>query len=571
MSLASWFQDLRIRLLAEELYRDTEGMLPFIAVVTWGGVIVMTGGIVGVGGVLGGLARETVRQLEIQFAGKEIAREAAREAARYLVVMIVEAVMSMLPEGDSIEYKIGRRFLHGLCEGFSGGAVTHYLSELDNRLERAARLVPEVAANVATKGGYRAYLVYRKVSVAVDKLTIVVHAVQVLENAEAQRIADQLSKFGDEAGIGFLVILFVVVYVNFLVTSEKKDLDAWVDRQRQALQHMIKETGHDIADYLDGLRADLDELKGAPVTPEVLHKHDEKLRQVIKDRLSKGAHEVTGVADFLVRILREMGVENWEELRKLDIEDLLARGWSALPKTTLLPEVAEELGHALGELAGTIMLERRLTPDSVRKGSGLIYGRRPHDMATTALKGGIWRALWRFVLFPFQDLSSLSEPMRKALESQQVGAATSAGGATFSKISHGDSAYRQLLLDLLGDSDEISRRIIKLAGDKGLKDGINTLVTSAADKLPPHFGELIKSEDPKWPADAVMFVLYAWLRIGMQHLLSVFELIHDDKPFGGKFKIADLLDVLGIDVDLKDKEALALKALTSFTRRQAKQ
>ena len=145
------------------------------------------------------------------------------------------------------------------------------------------------------------------------------------------------------------------------------------------------------------------------------------------------------------------------------------------------------------------------------------------------------------------------------------------GGATFSKISHGNSAYRQLFLDLLGDSDEISRRIIKLAGDKRLKAGINTLVTSAADKLPPHFGELIKSEDPEWPAGAVMFVLYTWLRIGMQHLLSVFELIHDDKPFGGKFKIADLLDALGIDVDLKDKEVLALKALTSFTRKQTKQ
>ena len=230
----------------------------------------MTGGIVGVGGVLGGLAREIVRQLEIKFAGKEIAREAARRAAPYLVAMIVEVVMSMLPEGDSIEYKIGLRFLHGLCQGFSSGAVTHYLSELDNRLKHAAQLVPEVAANVASRGGYRAYLIYRKVSVAADKLTIVLHTVQVLENAEAQRIADQLSKFGDEAGIGFLIILFVVVYVNFLVTSEEKDLDAWADRQRQALQHMIKETGNDIGVYVDGLRADLDELKGAPVTPEVL-------------------------------------------------------------------------------------------------------------------------------------------------------------------------------------------------------------------------------------------------------------------------------------------------------------
>ena len=91
----------------------------------------------------------------------------------------------------------------------------------------------------------------------------------------------------------------------------------------------------------------------------------------------------------------------------------------------------------------------------MRKGSSGIYGRRPSHVASSALKGGIWRALWRFVLFPFHDLSSLTEPMRKALESQQVGDSTSAGGATFTKTSHGDTAYRQLLLDLLGDSDEI--------------------------------------------------------------------------------------------------------------------
>jgi len=573
MHLADWFQDLRLQLFAEQLYASTKGMLPIIAVVTWGGVIVMTGGVVGIGGWLGGVARQTVRELGVEFAGKEIAQKAARKAAPYLVGLIVETVISVFPEGDSLEYQIGRRFLHGFSGGFSGGAVTHYLSALDERLERAAKLVPEVAANVATKGGYRAYLVYRKVSVAVDKLTIVVKTIQVLDRVHAQQIAVQLTSLGEYVGVGFLVILFVVVYVNFLVTAKQNDLDAWVDRQRKTLQHMVKETGNAIGGYLDDLRADLASLKasGTPVTPAVLHKHDEKLRTVIKDRVSKGAHAAAGVADFLVLLLREMGVENWEELRQLGLEDLLARGWSALPKSTLLPEVAEKLGHALGELAGTIMLERQLTPESVSKGSSVIYGRRPHDVAKRALKGGMWRALWRFVLFPFQDIGSLTDSMRKALESHQVGT-TAPGGTTFSRIAHGDTAYRQLLMDLLGDSDEIARRIIKLAEDEGLKDDINTLVASAAaGKLPPHFGELIKSEHPEWPGDAVMFVLYSWLRIGMHHLLSAFELIHDDKPFNGNFKLADLLDVLGIDVSLKDAEALALKELTSFSKALAKQ
>jgi hypothetical protein len=574
--LATWFEDLRWQLFADKIYRNTAHLLPWIEVVTWGGVIVMTGGIAGMGGWLGGVARGTVRQLGLDFAGKQIAKEAARRAAPYLVALIVETVVSVLPEGDSLEYKIGRRFLHGFCDGFAGGAVTHYLSAIDDRLEGAAQLVPEVAANKASGGLYRSYLVYRKVSVAVDKVTMIVKTIRVLDRAQAQKIAEQLSSLGEYAGIGFLVILFVVVYVNFLVTAEQNDLDKWVDRQRKTLQHMIKETGDAIAGYLDDLRADIASLKasGTPVTPEVLHKHDEKLRAVIKDKLSKGAHEVAGVADFLVLLLQEMGVENWEELRQLDLEDLLARGWSALPKDTLLPEVAEKLGHALGELTGTIMLERQLTPKSVRKGSSVIYGRQPHDMAKRALQDGIWRALWRFVLFPFQDIGSLTDSMRKALASPQGDATTSPGGGTFSKISHGDTAYRQLFLNLFGDSDEIARRIIKLAEDEGLKDRVNTLVASVTadkDNLPPHFGELIKSEHPEWPGDAVMFVLYSWLRIGMHYLLSAFELIHDDKPFNGKFKLADLLDVLGIDVSLKDAEALELKRLTSFSKALAKQ
>src|SRR5262249_40233823 len=147
-----------------------------------------------------------------------------------------------------------RRFLHGFCNGFAGGAVTHYLSALDKRLDAAARYVPEVAANVASKGLYRAYLIYRKVSVAVDKLTILVKTIKVLERAQAQKIADQLKSLGEYVGIGFLVIIFVVVYVNFLVTAKQSDLDDWVDRQRKTLQHMIKETGDAVATYLTDLR-----------------------------------------------------------------------------------------------------------------------------------------------------------------------------------------------------------------------------------------------------------------------------------------------------------------------------
>jgi hypothetical protein len=98
----------------------------------------------------------------------------------------------------------------------------------------------------------------------------------------------------------------------------------------------------------------------------------------------------------------------------------------------------------------------------VYKGSSRICGRQ------RALKGGVWRALWRFALFPFRDIETLTKSMREALASPKV-KKTTPGGATFSKISRGTSPYKQLFLDLVGDSDEIAtQRIIKLAQEEHL-------------------------------------------------------------------------------------------------------
>jgi len=537
-------------------------------VVTWGGVIVMTVGVLGLGTTLSGLARETVRQLGQQFAGKAIAEKAARQAAPFLIAMLVEALMSLLPKSDDPARQMTLKFFRGFFRGFGGGAVQHYLTSLDERLKSAARLVPEVAANVVTKGGYRAYLIYRKVSAAVTKITALVKALRlVLTDKRARALEEAFSRFGEYVGTAFLIILFVAVYINFVVASEREQnkIDAWVDRQRKTIQFMVKTTGDKISSYIDDLRADIAKLKasGDEVTPEVLKKHDETLKQLVAETITTGARDVAAIADFLVLLLHEMGIENWDELKSHSFTDLMARGFDALPKGALLPEVADKLGAALGELIGTIMLERRITPLEVRQQkSHLIYSRAPHDVWKSALGGGYWRAAWRFVLFPFRDISSLPGSLKRSLEATSRYGSSSA--ATFSKAQGRDSAYRQLFKDLLADEDEISRRIIRLAEDAGLKQRIDGIVVKAlANELPPHFGELIKEENPDWPGDAIFFIIYTWLRIGMHHLLAAFSLIDDDKPFDGKFKISELLEVLGIDVALDDKILATVKAVFS--------
>jgi hypothetical protein len=570
MELRFWLPDLPKEIIFEEVYQSTKGMLPFIALVTWGGVAVMTIGIAAPG-LLSYLARETVRKLDEQLATQltedAVVRRAIRTATPQLLAMLVTGVMNHLPQPKDPVKDSVYQFFHGFLQGFGGGALQHYLTTVDKRLKRAAELVPEIAANIATKGGYRAYLIYRKISAAVDKIMALSRALRlVLTDDRAKTLASMLREFGEYIGLAFLIILFVIAYVNFLVTSEDNEFDALVDRQRKALQHMIKETGDDIAGYLNELHEDIQKWQAGSadeVPSEVLHKHDEKLRQVIASKAAAGAKDVAAIADFMVLLLRQMGIENWDELKKGNFMDLVADGFDALPKASLLPEVAHKLGDALGEFVGTIVLERRITPVEVRK-APRFWGRSPHNAFKKALQGGFWRAAWRFVLYPFQDISSLADSVQKSLRASSAiaGAPGSTLGSGFSQAANRDSTYLQLLKDLGADEEEISRRIIRLATDEGLKLRINKLLANVAtNELPPHLGDLIKSENPQWPGDAVFFILYTWLRIGMHHLIQAFNLVHDDKPFDGKFKIADLLDAMGIDVALDDKILATVKAV----------
>jgi hypothetical protein len=122
--------------------------------------------------------------------------------------------------------------------------------------------------------------------------------------------------------------------------------------------------------------------------------------------------------------------------------------------------------------------------------------------------------------------------------------------------------------DLVGHRADISPYTSAIEWDRFTDAVIATLDDTGdwTQQLTDGFNERMKVEPGARPG--------AWggdRQPAQHHLLSAFDLIYDDTPFNGEFQLAQLLDVLGIDVSLKDAEALALKELTSFSKALAKQ
>jgi hypothetical protein len=103
--------------------------------------------------------------------------------------------------------------------------------------------------------------------------------------------------------------------------------------------------------------------------------------------------------------------------------------------------------------------------------------------------------------------------------------------------------------------------LAKLASDVGLEGNIRKLVTSAAKEItPPALGDLLKKENDDWPADAIMYLLYTWLRVGLRQIGEMFDVLNDDQPYGKAFKLSELLDILGLDLPIDDKTLASLRA-----------
>lgn len=561
MNLIDWLEDIFLTDFTNKLYENLAPLVPYLVFMSWLGVAIVGGAALRVSVNLRELARTTIPQLVAHKAGKMISKEAARKAAPFVVAYLVEGIMTLFINSDNLVYQ----FLHGFFDGFGRGTVEHYLSEIDDRLEKQIEKIPRLAADIASKGGYTAYIVYDKMSNAMVKATDLITALSRVPNEMAKKIAIELGRFGEYIGTAFLIILFVVIYLDLVYRSglsqDKAKIDNWVKKQKDALFFMVVETSEEVANYASELHEEIRSLRqsGKPITSEVVRKHEDSLARTVKDKLLKGANSVAAVADFLQLLLEEMGIDNWDELKRLGFLEVMSRGFEALPLKTLAPEYTHKLGSATGNLIGTIMLERKIVPKPIRKTSG-IFGKRTSKFAKDALANGTWRALWRFAIFPFEDLSSIPAELKRGLE-----VAHNQKLKKFSTVHHRDTSYHDFLRDLIGDEEELARRLLRMAEDKELVGKISKLKTNVDGGIkPPSFEELIKGDNPDWPSDALIFVLYCWLRLGIRQILEAFNLIESEKLFDGKFRLSQLLDIIGLDIALDDQTVTALRA--KFTK-----
>ncbi|GIH08303.1 hypothetical protein Rhe02_63700 [Rhizocola hellebori] len=561
IQLTDWLTDNEVGALAADIYENTAGMLPFITLVTWGGVIVMTGGVVGVPVVMTNVARSLVKTLVTHAVGSAIAKNAAAAARRILMAELIAAAMSLVPKNDNLVFQ----FIHGVFEGFGGGAAEHYLSETDERVKRAINQAPRLILNHVTKNGYQAILVFNKVRVALVRIAGVIRSLRVvLTDKNAKLIAEQLNKFSQYAGTGFLVVVFVVIYLDWAYRSRwDKNIEDWVKKQQQTLKWMVETTGNEIADIARDLREELVPASGPPPQDpsKIVRKYNQRMSGTVTSKLRDGVKSVPAVADYLEMIFERIGIRNWNELKNLGITDVMERGVDALAAAA--PHHARKLGEAVGELIGTIMLERKIVSDKTRAGTGVVFDRRQSDRAAkTMLAGGTWRALLEFAIHPFAELHNLPASLKRGLEEQ--------GGVDrpkLTRVQDRDTAFRDFIQSLIGNEEELTRRLAKLAADADLEKNIRKLVASAAAKItPPTLGDLLKKHNDDWPADAVMFLLYTWLRVGVRHFGEMFDLLNDDQPYGKVFKLADLLDILGLDLPMDDQTLASLRA--TFVNKQ---
>jgi hypothetical protein len=363
-----------------------------------------------------------------------------------------------------------------------------------------------------------------------------------------------LNKLGQHVGLAFLIILFVVIYVDY-VYRRKNKLDEWMKKQRDAAVWMIRNTGDDIATYAKELH---DELIGNKLSADAVRERNEKLSAKLTAAARSGVAAIPAVGDILKTMCEEMGIDNWDELKSKGFMELLSEGFDAVLR--LHPELKDEgarvLGEAVGELIGGIMLGRKMVPENIRKNVGVIRGYPHHRALKQALDDGTLRGLWRLALAPLREVRKL---LPRVIEN--VRDVSSEHDSMFKRVRQHDTNYRKFVVDLVDDYGELVSIASELAMDESLPDLIKGLVERAGlepDTI-PNIDDLLKNDDPRWPRKAVLFVLATWLQFGLRQLLEAFAVIEDDTIFDGKFRLAQILEIIGLDVALDDKTVKELK------------
>jgi hypothetical protein len=553
MALADWCRDNELLSLAGSVYEGSRGVIPFITLVTWGGALVAGGAVLGGGGVLANLVRVLIREASKEGVGRRVTKELIRKYRAQLTALLVDGLLLLFPRTDNLYFELLRGFVHG----FGAGAIEYYLSHVDDRLEKEVQRLYHIALNKLTGGVDRAYRLYLKVSAAIQKLAAVFHTLRaVWTPAFALAAAAGLIVLGRSLGIALIICLVVVFYVDYIYRSGKIDQakrDVWARHQRAVFKLMIKETGADLAAHADALREDL---AGPPRSADEVRARNDRMAASIVAAVMKAPTEAPGVMDMLQEILAEIGIDNWKELSELGFLEVLGRGWDAFARANphLAAEKAHVLGLALGELIGTFFLQRAMLPERWRKGP--IVGSRPIDKSIRkVVAGGTVGALWKFAKAPIDELmKSVSSALSGIRE------ASTEHGDLFERVQHDDTRYRDFLQDLIKDERDLASSLGTLAVDASLPDRLRAIAARASTELPPDIEDVRAGEVAGWPRDALLFALQTWLDVGLLHILRAFDVLEDDAPFDGKFRLATLLEIAGLDVSLDDETARAVAA-----------
>ena len=422
MLLDDWLEVMVDRLRSRpDLYEATNGVIPLVGMVFLAGAapvagLALTAAVEEYG--VGVIARSVVRKLAARLSAKEvidkIADEVWVEARRKILAIVVDLVVKCLPTTDDL----ATRFVRGIIHGYGAGAIDHYLSGIDARLEREMKDAKMAVAYMVSPGATRAWQVY---SIA-DKVWAVTVRAQAIYDALEKVWSDDLpggvvkkAKEISQVLGGVVLILMVVLLYMLEMSSSKAEAQrlktkAWVEEQTKALKFMIQETGDHLIEYAKKLRKVINELKSKQqeVRPEHFRDADEDLAQHVKASLAKAATAfLTGITDLLALFLKRMGVSTWQDLEELRLPELLARGYDAFPVDALLPDLLEKAGESMGELLGGLGIQRAVVPKEIKKTGGFLFGRPTSKLAKRGLADRTWRLLLHALVQPFEDLTKL--------------------------------------------------------------------------------------------------------------------------------------------------------------------
>jgi hypothetical protein len=553
--------------MSRDIYASTAGVMPLVGVMFAAALVgpVTLAALPAVSTLtLGGLARSAAVKLIKDKLEENVSREAIRHFALQIRVMGLELVLRFLPDWQHPLY----RFFRGVVSGFGGGALDHWLSEVDDRLVRQIPKLPMAALYAVSPGAHRAYKIYiilDKVSAAAIRVSALHDSIKTVNtNDLVQQVAGQLRKFAKGVAIAFLILLVIGLYFYEMSDSraeaQRLKVKNWVKRQQETLQIVIKETTNELSRYANKLRALIAKVRAKRVDPADVPSHDElakelnaadeELSAAIKSKLGSMAGKLTGAADFLALIFEHLGIGSWQDLHKLGFMEILAKGADALDDLPALSgDAVEKLAEGLGELISTILLEKKLVPDSVRKTSGL-FGKPTSKVRKGAVAGGTPRAILEFLTHPFDDLSRAPATLKAAIEKT---------APPMSAYKPDANRIRDFARDLMRHDGSLSHRLMLLAEDEKLFKELQTLATSAASKPPPIFKDLA-GDNAEWPGNAVAFVLFSWIRVAIRELAGMVVVLEERSPFKGKLNLGTLFQIVGLDIDLDDPVVEALRA-----------